>query len=134
MLVKPTWSPTRGAAGPLRFQQDRSSKRASREHSFLHEYLSFTSGPGEDTVTLHSDISLRATQTQSKDSNLSQLPHCLVSLAAVFVTPSRRTLPRRAAAWLQKSQPRGLAETALTRVSVATRAAVSGGGGRGGRG
>lgn len=91
------------------------------EISFLHKYLSFTPGPREATVTAHFDISFPAIQTQPKDSNPSQPPQCVVLLAAVFVTSSRRTFPRRAAAWRRESPPCGPAEAARLRVAVATK-------------
>lgn len=108
LISQPTWSSTCEAAGPFRVRPDRSSKSASRDQLSL-EFLSLASGPNEDPATLHFHISLPATQTQPRDSNPSQLPQRPVSLAAVFVTPSRRTLPPRAAAARRRWAPKASA-------------------------
>lgn len=81
------------------------SKRASREQ-LSRRFLPLTSGPKADAATPQLQIILPATPTPPRDSNPSQLPQRPVSLAAVFVTPSRRTLPRRAAAARRRRAPK----------------------------
>ncbi|XP_039727527.1 uncharacterized protein LOC120609239 [Pteropus medius] len=130
IVNEPTWFSTHEAAGPLSIQQNGSSKGASGDQ-FSPQVPLFHRRLRGDTVTAHFDISFPAIQTQPKDSNPSQLPQCVVSLAAVFMTSSRRTFPRRAATWHRESPPRGPAEAARLRVAVATNKAVSGGGARG---
>ncbi|VTJ71514.1 Hypothetical predicted protein [Marmota monax] len=80
---------------------------------------------------LHFNVRLLALQTPLQDSKPSQLLQRLFSLAAVLVTSLRLTLPRYAASWRQDAQWRGGVEAAFLCVAVATRGAVSGGGGRG---
>ncbi|MBZ3872193.1 putative methyltransferase-like protein 15 [Sciurus carolinensis] len=79
---------------------------------------------------LHFNVRLLELQTPPQNSKPSQLLQRLFSLAAVLVTSLRLTLPRRAAPGLQKAQRRGGVEAAFLYVAVATRGAVSGGGGR----
>lgn len=108
-------------------------KRSVTKERFLFACFSLTSAPAKITATLPYDVRHSTIQTQPQDSNPSQLFQLFLSLATDFVTPSRRTLPWCATAWRQESQPRSAVEAALWRVTKATRTAVSGGVGRGGR-